>query len=356
MKNMTKKRINKSSYSKKKKKGKRNNHKPLRPNQIWKKQILAFLRANRNGIFSAKQIAGMTGLYAKMENSKIRSILDRLAEEGKVEYLERGKYRYMSQAVTMVGKIDINRSGGGYLLVEDDDDIFISSQSVGKAMHHDMVKIKILKRRNRGRKEGQVLEVIQRNKVEFVGTVEEGIPGTFFMIPDDRKINFDFFIPKEHINGAKAGDKVWTKLLNWERRSPEVEVLSVLGKAGAHNTEMHAILLQYGFNPNFPPEVELEAKSIKDNIPASEIKKRRDMREILTFTIDPSDAKDFDDALSFRILENGNYEVGVHIADVSHYVKRGSEIDKEAFHRATSVYLVDRTVPMLPEKAFQYGL
>ncbi|MEZ4851085.1 MAG: ribonuclease R [Bacteroidia bacterium] len=347
---MTKKRINKSSRSKKNKRGKNQDTSSLRPDQLWKKQILAFMRANREGTFSSKQIAGATGLFRKLDNKKIRSILDKLAAEGNIEYLERGKYKYMSQAVVMTGKLDVNRSGSGYLLVEDGEDIYISSQSMDKAMHGDIVKIKLLKRRRRGRKEGQVLEIVQRAKVEFVGTVEEGVPGTFFLIPDDRKINFDFFIPKDKLNGAKAGEKVWTKLLNWERRSPEVEVLSVLGKAGNHNTEMHAILLQYGFNPNFPPEVEIEAKKIKEQIPASEIQKRNDFRDILTFTIDPSDAKDFDDALSFRVLENGHYEVGIHIADVSYYVKRGSEIDKEAFHRATSVYLVDRTIPMLPEK------
>lgn len=198
--------------------------------------------------------------------------------------------------------------------------------------------------------EGEVIEVVHRAKTEFVGTVEEGLPGRFFLLPDDRRINIDFYIPNEHLNGAKDGQKVWTKLLNWEKRSPEVEVLSVLGEAGEHNTEMHAILLQYGFDPNFPPEVEQEAENISEEITESEIAKRKDFRGITTITIDPIDAKDFDDALSLRKLENGNYEVGIHIADVSHYVKRGSAIDREGFRRATSVYLVDRTVPMLPEK------
>ena len=170
------------------------------------------------------------------------------------------------------------------------------------------------------------------------------------MLPDDSRINIDFFIPKKHLNGAKDGEKVFVSLLSWEGRSPEVAVEQILGEAGEHNTEMHAILLQYGFDPNFPAEVEAEAAAIPDSIPAKEIQNRRDLREVLTFTIDPHDAKDFDDALSFQRMENGHIEVGVHIADVSYYVKPDSLIDREAFRRATSVYLVDRTVPMLPEK------
>lgn len=322
-----------------------------RKESFWKATILSFLKSNRNQAYAGKQIATETGLYNEIPNNKIRSLLDQLTEEGEVEYLDKGRYRFMSRPTTMVGKLEVTRSGMGFLIVEDGMDIMIGSSGIGKAMNGDTVKVKLLKRRRKnGRQEGEVIEVVHRNKTEFVGTVEEGLPGKFFLLPDDQRINLDFYIPVEYLNGAKDGQKVWTRLLNWDRRSPEVEVLSVLGEAGEHNTEMHAILLQYGFDPNFPPEVEEEAEKIREDIHPGEITARRDMREVTTFTIDPIDAKDFDDALSLRKLENGNYEVGIHIADVSYYVKRGSALDKEAFRRATSVYLVDRTVPMLPEK------
>lgn len=318
-----------------------------------KHEILSFMARNKDQSFSAKQIIAGTSLWNRSNNNKIRSIMDSLASAGKVEYLEKGKYRYLTEGRTKIvaGKLQVTRSGIGFVLQEEGDDVFISSSSMGKAMNGDLVKAKILKRRkNNGKPEGEIVEIVQRARTHFVGTVDESLPGTYFLLPDDPKLNIDFFIPKKHLNGAKDGEKVYVKLLSWEGRSPEVEVEQILGEAGEHNTEMHAILLQYGFDPNFPPEVEQEAEKIPETIPAKEIKARKDIRDILTFTIDPHDAKDFDDAISFRKLENGHYEIGVHIADVSYYVRPDTLIDREAFRRATSVYLVDRTVPMLPEK------
>ncbi|MDP5169896.1 MAG: ribonuclease R, partial [Bacteroidia bacterium] len=247
----------------------------------------------------------------------------------------------------------VTKSGVGFLLSEnpEEQDVFIPARSLEKAMNGDLVVVNMLRRRRgEGRPEGEIVEVLERARTEFVGVVEESLPGTFFLLPDDPRINTDFFILPEKRKGAKAGEKVLVKFLNWDKRSPEVEVLSVLGKAGEHNTEMHAILLQYGFDPGFPAEVEAEAEAIPDAIPQEEIAQRRDMRDTLTLTIDPIDAKDFDDALSLKKLDNGNWEVGIHIADVSYYVRPGTPLDREAFRRATSVYLVDRTVPMLPEK------
>jgi ribonuclease R len=320
--------------------------------QHAERQILHLLRSHPDQGFTSKQIAALAGLAPQMSNQDLRGLLTYLESSGQVERLDKGKLRYAGTPEHLVGKIQVTRSGVGFLLMEDGNDIFIPSASLGKAMNGDTVKVQVLTRtRSRDRRrEGVVAEVVQRARVEFVGTVERGAPGVYFLIPDDPSLRFDFFIAKEKLNGAHPGEKALARLLNWDRRSPEVEVVQVLGMAGINETEMHAILLQYGFQPEFPPRVEEEAAAIPDTISAAEIARRRDFRDVLTFTIDPIDAKDFDDALSIRRLDNGRWEIGVHIADVSHYVTPGSEIDKEAFQRATSVYLVDRTIPMLPEK------
>ncbi|WNJ18947.1 ribonuclease R [Pontibacter sp. G13] len=314
-------------------------------------EILTYMRAHRNKQFTCKQVGAATGLFNQVGNTKIRSIMDQLAEEGRLAYSGKGRYQYQSRLETRTGKIQITRSGVGFLLQDEGEDVFIGPRRLGKAMDGDMVKVKMISRRSReGRQEGEVVEVVQRARTQFVGTVEEGLPGTYYLIPDDFRVKTEFLIKDTGQQKIIPGHKALVKLLDWKRQIPVVELLSLLGEAGEHETEMHAILLQYGFDPNFPMEVEHEADNIAEKIPAAEIKARRDMREVTTFTIDPVDAKDFDDALSFRVLENGHYEVGVHIADVSHYVVPGTELDKEAFQRATSVYLVDRTIPMLPEK------
>jgi ribonuclease R len=326
---------------------------PNQAEQLMKHEIMIYLSRNKTQAFSVKQIAAATTLWSKSNNNKLRSLLDRLAAEGKVEYLDKGKYQYLSadRVQTAVGKLQVARSGVGFVLQDESDDIFVGPGAMGKAMNGDLVKVKLLRQRKRnGKPEGEVIEVVQRARTQFVGVVEESLPGTFFLLPDDPKLKIDFYISQKNLNGAKDGQKVFARLLNWDGRSPEVAVEQVLGNVGDHNTEMHAILLQYGFDPNFPAEVEAEAANIPETIPADEIESRRDFRPITTFTIDPHDAKDFDDALSFRKLENGRCEVGIHIADVSYYVRPDSPIDREAFQRATSVYLVDRTVPMLPEK------
>ncbi len=315
-------------------------------------QIVSFFKANRNKTFTTKQVAAQSGLWSQVDTQKIRSLLVQLEGSGRLENQGKGRWRYLGKAASLTGEIQVTRSGSGFLLTEPEkDDIFISPNNLGKALNGDIVEVQLKgKSRRTGRPEGVVTNIVQRGRINFVGVVEEGMPKTFFLLPDDERVNVDFYIPSDALNGAKDGDKVIAELTNWERRSPEAKVLQVLGAAGEHNTEMHAILLQYGFQVEFPPQVEAEAEAIPETISASEVNKRRDMRDILTLTIDPVDAKDFDDALSIRTLENGHYEVGVHIADVSHYVKPGTELDKEAFQRATSVYLVDRTVPMLPEK------
>jgi len=316
-------------------------------------EILSFLKSDRSKSFTTKQVASGTGLWSKIGNEKIRSLLLQLSDAGRVESLGRGRFQYSKKQVkTLSGTLQVTRSGVGFLLQEGDlEDIFIGPSNLGKALNGDMVEVRLRGRSKRtGRPEGEVVKILQRSQTKFVGTVEEAMKKTFFLLPDDDRIKTDFYLPPEELNGAKNGDKVLIEMVSWERRSPIGKVLQVLGKSGEHNTEMHAILLQYGFNPNFPAQVEAEAEAIPEAIPKKEYKERRDLRKVTTFTIDPDDAKDFDDALSIEWLENGLIEVGVHIADVSYYVRPGTELDKEAFLRGTSVYLVDRTVPMLPEK------
>ncbi len=343
---------NKKNSGRKKTNKKFHTSKSTERDRSLSQQLVSFFKANRGKTFTTKQVASQTGLWSKVDTQKIRSILKQLADLHRIEDTGKGRWRYLGESPTLSGELQVTRSGVGFLLTESDqEDIFIGPGNIGKALHGDVVEVQLKGRSRRsGRPEGIVSKVIQRNTTRIVGTVEEGMPKTFFLLPDNDRINVDFFIPPSALKGAKDGDKVIAELTNWERRSPEVKVLEVLGAAGEHNTEMHAILLQYGFQIAFPKSVEAEAEAIPETISKEEIAKRRDMRDVLTFTIDPEDAKDFDDALSIRTLENGKYEVGVHIADVSHYVKPDTPLDREAFQRATSVYLVDRTIPMLPEK------
>lgn len=319
--------------------------------RTFEREILGYMKAHSDQEFSAKQIATITGLGKYVKINALRNMMERMTGLGELEVVRKGYYRYIGSAESITGRLEVTRGGSGFILQDGAEDIFIAHGNMGKAFHGDWVKArKIKKRKQTGRIEGEIEEVIQRARTEFVGVVEEGTSGTCFFIADDPRINTDFYIPKDKLMGAKNGDKVLLRLLNWERRSPEGEVTQVLGVEGDHNAEMHAILFQFGFDPKFPAEVEEEVAGVPERIPQEEIARRRDFRDIPTFTIDPEDAKDFDDALSFRVLENGNFEVGVHIADVSYYVTQETHLDREAYRRATSVYLVDRTVPMLPEK------
>ena len=249
------------------------------------------------------------------------------------------------------GIISISSKGTGYVtLPNHEDDIEIDFKHLNTALHGDIVEI-ALHGKNHGRQTGEVLKIVSRAKKSFAGVLEIENK-LFFLKPDDTKMYTDILIPKENLNGAKIGQKVFVEIIYWldSRKAPEGKVVKILGKPGDNNTEMHAIALEKGFDSELPNKVEDEARRIKQNgIKSADYIGRRDFRKTLTFTIDPSDAKDFDDALSFKEINNGEYEVGIHIADVTHYVKIGSPIDAEARSRGTSVYLVDRTIPMLPE-------
>ncbi|MEM6269269.1 MAG: ribonuclease R [Bacteroidota bacterium] len=335
----------------KKKKNRKNIQKRERAEAKIRKNIVRFLRSRHDRAFNHKQIAAGADVRGRISHDGIKQILEVMADQEKIKRVGRGQYSIVLNTKTLEGKIEVTRDGFGFVVVEDQDrDIFIGSRRMGKALHGDTVKVRVLKWGSRDqRPEGEVLEILERGHEFYIGRIEI-LDSMAFFLADDARISRDFSIPKEHLGGAKDGDKVLMEILDWTHHSPEGKVIRVLGAAGENETEMHAILFQFGFQPEFVAEVEREAAAFPGKITAAEIKKRRDLRDVPTFTIDPPDAKDFDDALSFRELSLDRFEIGVHIADVSHYVKPGTALDKEAFNRATSVYLVDRTVPMLPER------
>ena len=298
-----------------------------------------------------KQIANELNISDKVERKLLSSLLADLSNKNIIEEVEIGKYRGKSETKQLVGIIDITQSGQAYVKSDDfPEEICISPSNTNGAMHTDKVKIKLFdKKRRDGRVEGEVVDIVRRGKTEFAGTIHIESRHAF-VVPDNKKFR-DFIIPKDKTGAAKDGQKVVVKMTGWEDYSdlPNGEVIKVLGEVGNNDTEINAIMVEYGLPYEFPKEVEKIAELLPIKITEEEISRRKDFRKITTFTIDPFDAKDFDDALSIRKLENGRWEVGIHIADVSHYVKPNSILDKEAFVRATSVYLVDRVVPMLPE-------
>ena len=313
--------------------------------------IHTILKVDRNKSFNYKQIAAKLGVNDTSSRNQIIKTLHNLKAKQEIEEIERGKFKAIDSSEYYTGIFDATARGSGYVISKDfEDDIFIASNNVNKALHGDEVELYVYKRRKRGKLEGEITKVLSRHKTEYVGVIQ--LHNNYaFVVPDSNKMYKDIFVPINKTFNAEDGDKVLVKLEDWPEKadSPYGKVIKVLGKPGEHNTEIHSILAEYGLPYEFPSEVEEYTNTLDTSIQEEEIKKRRDMRDVLTFTIDPKDAKDFDDALSFQILDNGNYEVGIHIADVSHYVKEGTILDDEAYERATSVYLVDRVVPMLPE-------
>ena len=315
--------------------------------------ILSILKKERNQTFNYKQIAAKLGVDDASSRNQIIKKLRDLQGKQEIEEVERGKFKAIINTEYHTGKLDLAAKGNGYIICEDfDDDVFIASNNINKGLHGDQVEFYVYKRRNRGKLEGEITHIIERAKSEYVGVIQIHEKKNFaFVVVDSNKMYKDIFVPINKINKAEDGDKVLVKFEEWPEKSdsPNGKVIKVLGKPGDHNTEIHAILAEYGLPMEFPHEVEEFANQLDTSITEEEIEKRRDMRKDLTFTIDPKDAKDFDDALSFKVLDNGLYEIGIHIADVSHYLQEGTVLDDEAYERATSVYLVDRVVPMLPE-------
>ena len=335
---------NQTKMSKKKFKQKK------KKNKDFSRDILVILQKNSGKSFSWKQIAEkLKATSTEMRNDIIAS-LAKLVKQSHINETSQGHFQAQSATYYHQGVVDMASNGNAYVVCEDlDQDVFVPNNLLNKALHGDVVEVYVFPRR-REKLEGEITQIIERKRTTFVGVVQ--MQKNFaFVIPTDRRMYTDIFVPKADCNGAEDGDKVLVRITQWTSRanSPYGVVEKVLGKPGEHHTEMHAILAEYGLPHEFPAEVEAYAQGLDTTIKQEEIARRRDMREVLTFTIDPRDAKDFDDALSFQVLENGNFEIGVHIADVSHYVQPNTILDDEAYQRATSVYLVDRVVPMLPE-------
>ena len=318
------------------------------------KGIFTVLEQSASESFTYKDIAQKLNITDTTNRNTLIKKLVSLKEQRRILEPTKGFYQAVQKDQTKQyheGRVDITGKGNAYIIIEGfDDDIFIPFNKLKKAFHKDTVEVYIYPRRKGKKLEGEIMSVVKRFKESFVGIIEIQERFAFVRMSDFRMYTY-FFIPQNAFNGAKDGDKVVVEMAKWEDNSssPEGRITQVLGTPGEHNTEIHAILAAYGLPYEFPFEVTEFANQIDTSIKASEIAKRRDMRDVLTFTIDPKDAKDFDDALSFQILDNGHYEIGIHIADVSHYLEEGTVLDDEAFERATSVYLVDRVVPMLPE-------
>jgi ribonuclease R len=320
--------------------------------KTFSEKILKILSKNANKPFNYKQIAAILELDDTKSRNEIIKDLKILASQKVIVESEPGKYLVKGVSQDYYeGTIDMTTRKTAYFICEDfEDDVFIPTNNLNHALDKDKVKVYVYNRRRGKKPEGEVIEVLERAKSEFVGVID--IQKNFaFVSTANAKMYTDIFIPKDKIGDAEQGDVVIAKIEDWPKKadSPFGSIIKVLGKPGEHDTEIHAILAEYGLPYDFPIDVEVYAQKLDTSIEESEIKKRRDMRDTLTFTIDPKDAKDFDDALSFKNLENGNYEIGIHIADVSYYLQEGTILDEEAYKRATSVYLVDRVVPMLPE-------
>ncbi len=305
---------------------------------------------------------GLTDLYKifKLKTHPLKllcaDILDDLVADDFITINTKRKYSLTTRNQLMTGIFNRKSNGRNSFLPDGEEKaILVAERNSHHALDGDRVKATLLARRRNHTREAEVIEIIERADKTFVGTLKV-MRDFAFLLTNDRTLTSDIFIPKRKLKGAKNGEKAVVRITDWpeDTKNPEGEVIDVLGMAGDNNTEMHAILAEYGLPYTYPKAAEKEAEKIPDDITPDEIARREDMREVTTFTIDPYDAKDFDDALSLRKLENGNWEVGVHIADVTHYVKEGSLIDKEAKKRSTSVYLVDRTIPMLPERLCNY--
>jgi len=316
------------------------------------RQLLDFFRGNPRKSYNYKQITHQLGISSPEQKDDVIKILQVMEKEEIIEAVERGKYRYIPDYSLFTGIVEFTQRGAAFVLVDDlDEDIYISKSLTGMALNGDTVTVELIRQKKGSRLEGKIIEVVERARTQFVGTVQR-MKKFAFIIPDNSRIHVDFFVSIEDMNKAKDGDKVLVDLIDWPLSTPNpyCRVTKILGKAGEHDTEMHAIVAEFGFKTEFEQNVLDDAEGFPDKISKEEIQKRKDLRDTLTFTIDPVDAKDFDDAISYKKLENGNHEVGVHIADVSHFVRPNSALDDEAFDRATSVYLVDRTIPMLPER------
>lgn len=320
----------------------------------FSQRILEVLFKNPTKPMNYKQIAAALHISNTVDRELLVKDLQSLLADKKIMELDRGKFKVNAEDNYVLGIIDITQSGSAYVSVEGlNEDVFIAKNKKKNALQGDLVRVFLYPTKNKNKRpEGEILDVVKRNKTTYTGIFQKQNSGKFgFVEVDGRSMHVDFYIPKDKFKDAESGEKVVVEMKDWpdDADSPFGEIIEVLGKPDETNVEMHAILLEYNLPNAFPEEVEREAEELDVKIREEEIANRRDMRGVTTFTIDPKDAKDFDDALSIKKLDNGNWEIGVHIADVTHYVRPGTLLEQEAYNRATSVYLVDRVIPMLPE-------
>lgn len=335
----------------KKKKWKRRKKTGTLNKKKLKNAVLSLLYEEPSKTVNYKQVSGWLGIKDAETRKLVYVVLQELKDDDYLDQVSRGKYKLKAKTGTACGLVEMQPQGFAYVNCDEvDQPVLVSSRNLKHAMDGDKVRLRLYARRKKHDLEGEVTEIIERSKTIFVGTVQTS-RGYAFLVPAG-KVSFDIFIPNEKLNGAKNGQKAIAEINEWppHARSPFGEIIEVLGDAGDNDAEMHAILAEFELSHKFPKNVDKAAEKIPLKIQDEEISKRRDMRNVNTFTIDPEDAKDFDDALSLKKMDNGNWQVGIHIADVTHYVKPKSIIEDEAQNRATSVYLVDRVVPMLPER------
>jgi ribonuclease R len=315
-------------------------------------RVLSVFKENPSKLFNYKQIAAKLNIKDTQKRNSVIKSLGQLCAQKVIDQKEPGKYVLLTEKKDYIeGIIEMTSSGNAYLLVlGEEEDIFIARRNTNRSLNGDRVLVYQLRKRKNGKREGEVVEVLERSSHDNIGILERKKDFGFVNTRTSRMFT-DFFIEQQELKDFEHGDKVVVRFKDWPKRasSPFGKIIKSLGRPGELNTEMHAIMFEYGFPDAFPPEVEQFAQNLDLRIDPKEISKRRDFRKNITFTIDPITAKDFDDALSFTPLPNGKTEIGIHIADVSHYVQPNSILDEEAYDRATSVYLVDRVVPMLPE-------
>lgn len=325
-----------------------------------KQSALSLFESSPRQVFNYKQVAKALGNMGKEHKKYISGLLYSMAKDGLLVEAYKGKFKLSPAHIEkqkkigpfITGKVDMKQTGKAYVITDELlDDVRISSNNTGYALNGDIVKVRLFPRRKNQKIEGEIIEVISRSKTSFVGVVQ--LTGRYaFLLPDNKSMPIDIFISPDNLNGAKQGQKAIAEIIDWSApaKNPFGKIVEILGEPGNNDVEMHAILAEYNLPSKFDPAVEKEAGDIPEHISQKEISSRSDFRSITTFTIDPPDAKDFDDALSIKKLDDDRWEVGVHIADVTHYVKPDTLLEEEAQSRATSIYLVDRTVPMLPEK------
>jgi ribonuclease R len=327
-------------------------------NTAFSTKILAIFSQNPYQYFNYKQISAKLEIVSKEDKELVRKTIEEMLQSNMLVVGNRGKYKLNpihldANANIIEGRISMKQTGKAYLIPSnpESEDVFIAPNNTAHSLNGDIVRVHLFPARKGRKPEGRVVEILKRDKEFFVGTIKQSRNISYF-IPDNINMPIDILIPNEALHGAQNGQKVVAKITEWSEhaRNPFGEVTQVLGFPGDNTVEMYSILIDQNFNPTFSEQAEKEAAEIPITIPEQEILSRRDFRDVFTITIDPADAKDFDDAISFKKMENGLYQVGVHIADVSHYVKSNTAIEEEAYKRATSVYLVDRTIPMLPEK------